>query len=65
MHADGPRAVGPHGKPVEASASTTANYVGDIWRCGEAFQTKKKTYKNGAFLGAADQLALAAAASAK
>ena len=24
MHADGPRAVGPHGKPVEASASTTA-----------------------------------------
>lgn len=28
MHADGPRAVGPHGKPVEASASTTASDVG-------------------------------------
>ena len=32
MHADGPRAVGPHGKPVEASASTTASDVGDIWK---------------------------------
>ena len=28
MHTDGPRAVGPHGKPVEASASTTASDVG-------------------------------------
>ena len=28
MHADGPRAVGPHGKPVEASAGTTASDVG-------------------------------------
>ena len=27
MHADGPRAVGPHGKPVEASAGTTASDV--------------------------------------
>ena len=32
MHVDGPRAVGPHGKPVEASASTTASDVGDIWK---------------------------------
>ena len=32
MHADGPRAVGPHGKPVEASAGTTASDVGDIWK---------------------------------
>ena len=32
MHAVGPRAVGPHGKPVEASASTTASDVGDIWK---------------------------------
>ena len=32
MHADGPRAVGPHGKPVEASASTAASDVGDIWK---------------------------------
>ena len=28
MHADGPRAVGPHGKPVEASGGTTASDVG-------------------------------------
>ena len=29
MHADGPRAVGPHGKPVEASGgTTTADDVG-------------------------------------
>ena len=28
MHTDGPRAVGPHGKPVEASAGTTASDVG-------------------------------------
>ena len=28
MHADGPRAVGPHGKPVEASGGTTADDVG-------------------------------------
>ena len=32
MHADGPRAVGPHGKAVEASAGTTASDVGDIWK---------------------------------
>ena len=32
MHADGPRAVGPHGKPVEASTGTTASDVGDIWK---------------------------------
>ena len=32
MHTDGPSAVGPHGKPVEASASTTASDVGDIWK---------------------------------
>ena len=32
MHADGPRAVGPHGKPVEASGGTTASDVGDIWK---------------------------------
>ena len=32
MHADGPRAVGPHGKPVEASAGSTASDVGDIWK---------------------------------
>ena len=42
MHADGPRAVGPHGNPVEASASTTASDVGDIWKSDSKNLNKSK-----------------------
>ena len=41
MHADGPRAVGHHGKPVEASASTTASDVGDIWKSDSKYLVKQ------------------------
>ena len=52
MHADGPRAVGPHGKPVEASASTTASDVGDIWKSDSKYLKDAlcTVGKNGAFL---------------
>ena len=47
MHADGPRAVGPHGKPVEASASTTASDVGDIWKSVSKNLKRKKKMPHG------------------
>ena len=44
MHADGPRAVGPHGKPVEASTGTTASDVGAMR--GSSSNNLKKKKKN-------------------